>query len=266
MSIKVLIAVRQTAPWEDLAAAYARDGGVEPARYLPAGAVPNFPGSIAGCVDLWNRMFAVDFFACRAELQRIARATLARMENTVIAPAPEILRHIPPSDFRLFFVDDDDWFAPDTASRLSCTGDEDVSVFPLPRLDSPVFTFSHAGTPENAIIGEARPFTFRYQTNNYALHPRLTTPAMMDMLADHANASANAARICLRDAYHPVILSATNKTPVSASVLMRIAREGESYRRHVNDFVAALRKLALPADAAWLRKPIAATIALFDRA
>jgi hypothetical protein len=183
-----------------------------------------------------------------------------------VAPAPDILGHIPPDDFRLFFVDDDDWFAPDTADRLACAGDEDIAVFPLPRLDAPVITFAHTGTPPDAILGEAHAFTFRYQTNNYALHPRLTTPAMLNMLADHASASATASRIGLRDAYHPVIVSATNKTPVSASVLMRIAEEGEAYRRHVKGFVTHLRNLYIPKGANWMREPIAATTNLFSRA
>jgi hypothetical protein len=262
---KVLVAVRQTAPWQALAGEYAAAGHVAPEKYLPAGSVPNFPGFMADCLDGWNRLFAVDFFTCRAELQRIARATLDRIENATVAPAGEILGLIPQDDFRLFFVDDDDWFAPDTARRLACTGDEDVAVFPLPRLDAPVFTFAHDGTPQDAIVGKAQAFTFRYQTNNYALHPRLTTPVMLGMLADHATASATAARIGLRDAYHPVIVSATNKTPVSASVLMRIAEEGRSFRRHVDGFIESLRNLDPPPGADWLREPAAATLALFER-
>jgi hypothetical protein len=264
--MKIVMALRQFAAWEALAASYAAGEDIPPARYMPSESLPFFPEFLPACIEQWNSMFSVDFFTCRAELQRIARATLDDVADGIVLLRSEVLRHLPEGDFRLFFLDDDDWFAPDACARLACAGEEDVSVFPLFRLDAPPFTFVRQHLAASPVIGRALPCTYRYQTNNYGLHKRLTTPVMLDMLADHINASNTADRIGLCDAYHEVILSATNKTPVSVSVLMRIVKEGEQYRRHVELFVAAVRALEVPADADWLVAPIARTAALFEQA
>jgi len=262
----VVFALRQSPDWPTLAADHARSLKIAPHRYMPAQDIPFFPGWLPGCIARWNELFGVNFFACRAELQRIARATLNTVEGACVAPRADVLRHLPEGDFRLFFVDDDDWFAPDSGARMACAGDEDVAVFPLLRLDSPIVTFVPAGIQSRQVIGLPQTFTFRYQTNNYGLHRRLTTPAMLTMLADHADASATADRIGLTDAYHDVMLSVTNKTPVSASVVMRIVDDAGAFRRHVEAFVRALRDLHLPADSSWMAHPIRQTADLFQRA
>jgi hypothetical protein len=166
----------------------------------------------------------------------------------------------------LFFLDDDDWFAPDTVARIAGAGDEDVAVFPLLRLDAPAFTFVRQLAPASPVIGFPARFSHRYQTNNYGLHPRLCSPDRLVRLADHITASAEAEGMGLRDAYHDVLVSVTNKTPVSASVLARITSDPASFRQHVAGFVAALRGLRLPAHAAWMAVPIGRTADLFARA
>jgi len=265
-AISIMLALRQSPDWRVLAADYAAGHEIAPGRYLPRQDVPFFPGWIADCIGRWNAMFRIDFFACRAELQRIARTTLDQVERAVIVRREEVLQTLPGGDFRLFFLDDDDWFAPDSCVRLACAGTEDIAVFPLPRLDVPVTTFVRKNEPASTVIGLPQWFTFRYQTNNYGLHRRLTTPAMLDMLADHALASDTADRIGLTDAYHDVILSVTNKTPVSASVVMRLSDDTEAFRHHVVAFTTGLRTLALPADSQWMAAPIAQTADLFERA
>jgi hypothetical protein len=262
----IVLALRQSPDWQALAAEHAAGQQVAPGRYLPAHDVPFFPRQIAGCIARWNAMFGVDFFTCRAELQRIARATLDAVDRAMVVPRENVLQNLPAGAFRLFFLDDDDWFAPDSCRRLACTGQEDVAVFPLVRLDAPVTTFVPANTQVSATIGRPQAFTFRYQTNNYGLHKRLTTPAMLDMLADHATASETADRIGLVDAYHDVVLSVTNKTPVSASVLMRIDDDAAAFRRDVARFAAALHEINLPEDAGWMKVPIGQTVELFERA
>jgi hypothetical protein len=89
---------------------------------------------------------------------------------------------------------------------------------------------------------------------------------MLDMLADHADASTAAARIGLTDAYHDTLLSVTNKTPVSASVLMRIVDDPGAFRRHVEAFVHALSALDLPPRERWMATPMRQTADLFNRA
>ena len=265
-STRIVLVLRQSPDWCALAADDARGLAIEPARYVPAHHVPDFPDHIEQCIARWNATYDVDFFACRAELQAIARGTLDAVADAVLLTRDDLLRRLPRDDFRLFFLDDDDWFAPDTAARMAAVGEEDVAVFPLLRLDAPVFTFARQRGPFSPIVGLASRFSNRYHTNNYALHPRLCTPAGLAALADHDNASEEADRLGLRDIYYDVMLSVTNKTPVSASVVARIVEDEAKFRLHTAAFVAALRNLVLPPHAFWMRDPIVRTADLFARA
>jgi hypothetical protein len=258
--------LRQSPDWRTLAADYASGMDVAAERYVPRHAVPEFPGHIAQCIARWNATYDVDFFACRAELLRIARATLDAVQDGLVLTRGDVPRLLPADDFRLFCLDDDDWFAPDTAARMAGAGDEDVAVFPLLRLDAPMFTFVRGDGPTSQVIGQASRFSNRYQTNNYALHRRLCTPIGLLALADHQTASDTADRLRLRDVYYDVMVSATNKSPVSASVIRRIVEDEAKFRRHVRAFLDALRDVVLPPHAAWLRDPVRDTADLFARA
>jgi hypothetical protein len=249
-------------PWQRRA----RGEAIDAARYAPAESVPGFPDDIARSVECWNEAFAVDFFACRAALRDIARATLDEVSNGVVLAPGALPNFTVRGDDRVFFVDDDDWFAPDTAARLAVCGDEDVAVFPLLRLDVKVHTFVRQVSDDSPVIGEAQPAPFRYQTNNYALHARLCTPQHVNGMADHVIASATAETLSLRDAYHDVMVSATNKTPVSAGYIGRILVDEAAFRRHVAQFIATLRMLTLPLHADWMTVPIRRTAALFTAA
>jgi hypothetical protein len=263
---RIVLALRRSPDWDALAADHARGLTVVPARYVPADRIPAFPTHIADCIARWNTVFRVDFFTCRAELRRIARATLDGVRDALVLTRDDLPQSLPAGRYRLFFLDDDDWFAPDTCARLACVGAEDVAVFPLLRLDVPVFTFVRESARSGPVIGVPGRFSNRYQTNNYALHPRVCTSAALPMMEDHITASDFADRCGLHDAYHDVMVSVTNKTPAAASVVSRIVEDEEAFRGHVAAFVAALRGLSLPAHAAWIAKPIRQTAALFERA
>lgn len=258
--------MRHSPDWAALAAEHARGQAIAAARYLPPAGVMHFPAHIAHCIARWNALFAVDFFACRAALRQIAGETLASVCGALVLPAAALPQRLPDGIVRLFFLDDDDWFAPDTVARIADVGEEDVAVFPLPRLDQRVFTFCRRPPPPGVALGLVSRFATRYQTNNYALHRRLCTPPLLAAMADHHAASAEADRLGLRDGYYDVVVSATNKTPVSASVVARIVDDEAGFRRHVERFVGELGGLDLPAAAAWMREPIARTAALFARA
>jgi hypothetical protein len=264
-SPRIVFALRQSADWQALAADFQSGKQIDPVRYLPARRVPAFPDHIQQCIAYWNATFRVDFFTCRLELQKIAAATLGNVADGVVVRYDELQQQLPDSNFRLFFLDDDDWFAPDTAARLSVVGQEDVAVFPLLRLDVPVFTFVRQVAPSSPIIGFASRFSHRYQTNNYALHPRLCVPSMLDVLSDHVAASAAADSLGLIDAYHEALVSVTNKTPVAASVIARIAEDQDAFRRDVSAFVATLRNVMLPHHSSWMCEPIRLTADLFAR-
>ena len=264
---RIVFVLRQSPDWAALAADHARGAAVAPARYVPDHAVPSFPDHIAACIAAWNAQFAVDFFACRAELTRIAGATLDAVAGSVILPMADLPGALPAAGYRLCFLDDDDdWYAPDAAARMECAGDEDVAVFPLLRLDVPVFTFARQRDAASPLLGRVSEFSNRYQTNNYALHPRLCMPDLLPHLADHFDASATAERLGLRDAYHDVMVSVTNKSPVAASVVARIVQDPVAFRAHVAAFVMALRGLDVPPQAGWMAAPIAGTAELFERA
>lgn len=264
--VHVVLVLRQSPDWPALAADCAAGVPIAPARYLPPASVLHFPANIGDCIARWNAEYRVDFFTCRAELRRIARATLDALADAVVLSAADVPLRLPHQHFRLFFLDDDDWFAPDTATRIASVGQEDVAVFPLPRLDVPVFTFARRPPPAGLALGRVSRFSSRYQTNNYGLHPRLCVAERLAAMADHHRASAAAESFGLRDGYHEVVVSATNKTPASASVLERIASDPAAFRNHVAAFVATLRNLALPAHAAWMRRPAEQTADLFARA
>jgi hypothetical protein len=262
---RIVLVLRQSPDWSALAADYARGLDIDAARYVPRHHVPDFPGHIEQCVARWNATYGVDFFACRAELRAIARATLDAVAGGLLLTRDELPLRLPNGDFRLFFLDDDDWFAPDTAARMTGIGEEDVAVFPLLRLDAPVFTFARQYGPSSQVVGRVSRFSNRYHTNNYALHPRLCTPDRLAAMADHHTASAEADRLGLTDVYYDVMVSATNKTPVSASVVTRIVEDEAKFRAHVGAFVTALRDLVLPPHALWMHDPIRRTIDLFVR-
>ncbi len=263
---QIVLVVRRSPDWRALAADLAQGLPVAPARYVPAERVPAFPDHIAACIARWNTLFHLDFFSCRAALQDIARTTLDAVADAVVLTREDLPDRLPERRYRLFFLDDDDWFAPDTCARLGCVGAEDVAVFPLLRLDVPVFTFVREVGRGSPVIGLPARFSDRYQTNNYALHPRICTQAGLPMMADHIAASQAADRIGLHDAYHDVMVSVTNKTPVAASVVMRIVEDEAGFRDHVAAFVRVLHDLTLPPHAAWMADPIQRTAALFARA
>jgi hypothetical protein len=225
---QIVLVVRRSPDWRALAADHARGLPVAPARYVPDEHVPAFPDHIAACIARWNALFHVDFFSCRAALRDIARATLDVVANAVVLTREDLPHRLPERRYRLFFLDDDDWFAPDTCARLACVGAEDVAVFPLLRLDVPVFTFVRELARDSPVIGVPSRFSDRYQTNNYALHPRICTQAGLP--------------------------------------LMRIVEDEAGFRDHVAAFVGVLRDLTLPTHAAWMAEPVRRTAALFARA
>ena len=263
---RVVLVVRQSPDWDALAADHARGLRIAPSRYLPPQSVMFFPAHIEACIARWNASYGVDFFTCRARLRAIARKTLEAVPDAVILTYADIPHRIPRGDFRLFFVDDDDWFAPDAAARIEGVGDADVAVFPLPRLDVPVFTFCRGSPPPGVAVGAPVPAPMRYMTNNYGLHPRLCGTAEVLSMADHGAACAEGDRRGLRDDYVETVVSATNKTPASASVVERIIADGAQFHRHLEAFVAGLDTLSLPPHAGWMREPVRRTAELFLQA
>jgi hypothetical protein len=157
--MRPVFVLRRSPDWSALAAASASGTTVAPDLYVPAETVPSFPARIARCIERWDATYRVGFFACRAELRAIARATLDAVDGALTLSREDAPTRLPAENFRLFFLDDDDWFAPDAGARIACAGQEDVSVFPLLRLDAPVFTFVRERTSHSPVIGLAGGFS-----------------------------------------------------------------------------------------------------------
>lgn len=268
---RLVFAIRQSPDWHALAEDHAAGRPIDPARFVPPGAIPSFPADVAELIVLWNATFATDFFRVRAVLKDIARGTLAAIDGATVLEARSLPASLPERgarDWLLFFLDDDDWFAPDTLARIGgqIVGDEDVAVFPLVRIDVRSFTFLRAIEPGTTVVGLASRFATRYQTNNYALLPRACRARHLAGLQEHLDASEYATRAGLRDRYYDVLISATNKAPASASILHRLREDPVAFRAYVIQFVAHLRGLALPHAAGWMRPPLERTVALLEAA
>lgn len=258
--------MRQSPDWHALARDHAHGVLIEPDRFLPRHPIPTFPPGIENYVRLWNATFRVDFFSVRAGLKDIARATNEAVAGAVRLHAAALPEGLPKQPFRLFFHDDDDWFAPDLTAHVATTGAEDVAVFPLPRIGLPPATFVWPATRDSQIVGMPSQPAHRYHTNNYGLHPRLCVAPTIHVLVEHKDASAAAAALGLIDCYYDAIVSATNKTPVAASVMESMALDAGAFRQRVVDFLTMARGLALPPGAEWMAEPLRQTRDLFERA
>lgn len=70
----------------------------------------------------------------------------------------------------------------------------------------------------------------------------------------------------LVDRYEPRIVSVTNKTPCSASLLRKVLESDAGFRAYLAAYLARVRRLELPASQDWVAGPMAETVGLFERA
>src|SRR5689334_3341069 len=121
--------MRQSPDWAGLARDHAAGRLIDPARFVPAQRVPDFPADIAAMIARWNALARVDFFTCRARLKRIATELLFRVPNAVLTSCtalPGTLASLGDARFVLFFCDDDDWFAPHLHATLAALDLEEI--------------------------------------------------------------------------------------------------------------------------------------------
>lgn len=265
----VAFARRQSPDWAGLANDYRAGRAIDPARYVPAQAIPNFPDNIVALIAAWNARYALDFFSVRAFIASLSRQNLARVrgarhfshheETAIAALAAE-------HDILLFFYDDDDFFAGDMLARLQGRPEieADSVVFPLPRIHNDLATFSPLTIEPDFVWGARRPFLYKYHTNNYGLHARLCRPEHLRAMKDHMDASDYAARLGFGHAELPFIVSATVKTPCSASMLHGLLTDEAGYDKDMVAFGEKFSKPTLPDDLAWLSQPVAQIAKLFE--
>jgi hypothetical protein len=266
---RVVIVVRQSPDWASLSRDWRAGLAIDPQRYQPPRAVPDFPDDITALIARWNAASAVDFFTCRQSLKAIAQVMLGRIERAMVvdcAELPRAMAELEGARFMLFFCDDDDWYAPELFSMLSAQdfSNVDVAVFPFVRLGWQTCTFEHPAARPPASIGTRRDFLQRYHTNNYGLTSHMWQPAHLAAMQDHFDASAYADRMGFVDRQLEQIVGATNKTPCAASFLRATVAEAPDFAAAIAAYVRELRGHAIPDALGWLREPVAMTIVLFE--
>ncbi len=266
----MVIAIRQSPDWAALADDWGARRPIDPARYAPSHPIPAFPADIVDLVARWNAYSPIDFFTARRRLKDIAQATLRRVERAVVVPCTELVAALP--DLRsdsalLFFSDDDDWFAPHLPHAVSPRdfAGADVMVFPFVRLGrEQTCTFVQPPFFPPAAIGRMHPLPQRYNTNNYGLAPHMWRPEHLAAMQDHFDASDYGDRRRLVDRHVALIIGATSKTPCAASFLPTVVQSREAFAEVIGYYVREVRTYTIPPGLAWMREPLAATVALFD--
>jgi len=182
--------------------------------------------------EMWNATFDVPYHVFRQRLKEIAQLNLGRVEGAVVGEAPAAALVVP--------VDDDDWFAPDVATRLQRACDPAMRGYCWTR-------FVLEARPFNPLRRRTDHGGFSCGTNNYAV-----APEWRDLTAGHAKASRHfdahggevkrlAGMLSLqnRNLSSQTVLGWKRPTISRARLLRRFRRYGKLYRR------------ALPPELAW---------------
>jgi len=264
----IAFARRQSPDWAGLSRDYQAGLPIDPARYVPDHVIPEFPADIVELIAAWNAAFTPDFFTCRASIAEISARNLAAVRNAVHFAYHDIAgiaKLAAAKQFVLFFHDDDDVFAADLFERMAATTawQADTCVFPLYRVADTLVTYVKEGHAVEAVWGARSRFFYRFHSNNYGLNSRLCTPAHLRGMKDHIAASDYAAARGFGEAVLPFAMSATIKTPCSASALMQLRDGPVSFTRKIKDFAGRYAKPALPDSHAWLRDSLARIAAVF---
>ena len=256
----IVLLRRQSPDWAALSSDFRRGQPIDPRRYVPDHAVPGFPHDVAALIGAWNERFDTDFFTFRALLVRLSAANLAAVGEAsryAYDQLPDIAALARTGPFYLYPHDDDDFFAPYAAQVVRAAAHEcDALVTPLFRIGKRSCTFVPTGCAAEHVLGEPRAQDFRFQTNNYALHSRrLTDPEKIRAVKDHIEASAYAEAHAFTLSTAPQVLSATVKTPASASILAQAFKGRLALRRAFHQAIDELYALELPERYGWLDGP-----------
>jgi hypothetical protein len=259
---------RQSPDWAGLARLHRSRTYVDPQRYLPDHEIAGFPPNVDRAIERWNERFRIDYFTARAILAKLSDGNIGSIANAKrfdYSEQRQILNLARECRFVLFFHDDDDFFASDLPVRLaSLDGNVDVHVFPLFRVHSHLATFVRDGQPAEFIWGTRRSFDFRFQSNNYGIESGILSESLLTGMKDHVEASSYADAHNLSEALYPFVISATVKTPCSASHLPQLLEHPRDFEREMKTFVRRFAHPDLPAAYGWLDQPLRSIAHLFD--
>jgi len=266
---KVVLVRRQSPDWAGLARDYRAGRTIDPRRFAPGREIVGFPQHVERLIDTWNERFSVDYFSCRAQIAELSARNVAAVAESTSFSFDEravIVDLAARTDFLLFFHDDDDFFSGDLFERVRGAPLEvDTHVFALIRVHSELLTFVRDGCDADFIWGRRKGFDFRFQSNNYGLSSRICSEETLRAMTDHVEASRYADERGMSERIYPFIVSATVKTPCSASVLPGIANP-KKFRKEIIAFAERFAQPALPPAYAWLRAPLQTMAELFRTA
>jgi hypothetical protein len=263
----IAFAKRQAPDWAGIAADYRRGVAIDPARYVPPQAIPAFPADIVALVGRWNDLFSTDFFTVRAFIAALSRQNLGAVHGAQHFDHDDVsglMALAARRQFLLFFHDDDDFFADGLLARLKAVDmSADTCVFPLLRVHQDLATFAPPDGDIEFTWGRRQPFLFHFHTNNYGIHSRLCTAENLKGMKDHIDGSAYALQAGFSRAVLPFIVSATVKTPCSASMLPALLSDPPQFLRQMAGFAARFSDPRLPPEYAWLERPLRQIAELF---
>jgi hypothetical protein len=261
----VVLAMRASPDWGLLARDYAAGVPVPPSRYFPFHDL-RFSREIPHFIERWNAFSPVSYFACRHKLREITDANLANVERVIRTSwthVPVLLDDLGEARLLLFYHDDDDWFHPALAELLRGIDIKlvDTVVFPFLRFASSVTTFTRDGNPTTGAVGRLEQFRYRYCTNNYGLTSRALSKRVE--LVEHTMASNVAEALGFIDLQVDKIISATSKSPCSASWLSKLPDNKVAFCRYIMDYVQTLEMVEVPAESRWVEVSLRNTLELF---
>lgn len=268
-SVKPVFVRRQSPDWWALARDYRSGQFIEPSRFIPGGDIPGFPNDVQNLVAQWNERFSIDFFTCRGILSNYSCRSVKNVPNSqhfTENEIDEIIKCADTSSFFLFFHDDDDLFAPALTSVVAKVdaAQWDTIVFPLFRASADTFTFVRANCEADFIWRRHENFHFRFQTNNYGLSSRLCSHDNLAAMKDHIHASAFASKESFNELVLPSVVSATIKTPLSASRLPALFANPEHIESQFKKCIEIFAAPGLPPDYAWLAEPLSGIAQLLE--
>jgi hypothetical protein len=260
---------RQSPDWHGLSLDFRKGLDIDPSRFVPDHHIPAFPADIKALIGQWNHRFNIDFFTCRSIISRLSENNISAIPNSARFEYHQhswLIDLANREEFHAFFHDDDDFFAPYISQRLSAHGAEnfDTVVSPLFRVNASLCTFAKSGHPVDFLWGSRFPFYYRFHTNNYGIHSRICSPEVLRGMKDHILASSYADREDFSELVLPSAISATVKTPCSASFLPKVFSSDAELKRQFEGFITRFSRPDLPPEYIWLSEPLEKISGLLD--
>lgn len=218
------------------------------------------PDRVRPRVELWNATFRMPFHVFRGRVEKIARLSLSRVENAVVAPWDEI-----PQGARVAPVDDDDWFAPDLDAALDREWGDALGVNWNPLWLGVPSDFSHWRYATRRALLPFTPAHWTCDTNNYAVVKNAGARAV----CEHHFPATKWFEGPGRDRVKRISgrLSVNNRTLASQTSLRRARRLGEPTRARLIRRMWRYRlvyRTPWPPRPAWCRPYVALMASLMD--